>query len=160
MLLKVGSFLIASFRFERGGLASVGIRTYPTVQDRAKDFSLSLVNEWLECFLAALETYCWIFGERLLPSADLLGGGLLIHGISPPLILGGRGDLKISDQNNWGDLSKKLNLGEAKFKGGPKILGGEAYERSWYKGAYLPPPPFLEIPDVPPFIGLSGKQKY
>ena len=77
-------FLIASFRFERGGLASVGIRTYPTVLDRAKDFSLSLVNEWLECFLAALETYCWIFGERLLPSADLLGGGLLIHGSSPP----------------------------------------------------------------------------
>ena len=36
-----------------------------------------------------------------------------------------RGDLKISDQNNWGegDLSKKLNLGGAKFKGGPKILG-------------------------------------
>ena len=30
-----------------------------------------------------------------------------------------RGDLKISDQNNWeGDLSKKFNLG------GPKILGG------------------------------------
>ena len=27
----------------------------------------------------------------------------------PPLKLGGR--LKISDQNNWGDLSKKLNLG-------------------------------------------------
>ena len=35
-----------------------------------------------------------------------------------------RGDLKISDQNNWGDLSKKLNLEGAKFKGGPKILGG------------------------------------
>ena len=41
------------------------------------------------------------------------------------------GDLKISDQNNWGggrggDLSKKLNLGGggAKFKVGPKILGG------------------------------------
>ena len=84
-------FLIASFRFERGGLASVGIRTYPTVLDRAKDFSLSLVNEWLECFLAALETYCWIFGERLLPSADLLGGGLLIHGSSPPLPTNFRG---------------------------------------------------------------------
>ena len=42
----------------------------------------------------------------------------------PPPILGG--DLKISGQNNWGgDLSKKLNLGGgAKFKGGPKILGG------------------------------------
>ena len=41
---------------------------------------------------------------------------------APPPILGR--DLKISDQNNWGDLSKKLNLGGAKFKGGPKILGG------------------------------------
>ena len=41
-----------------------------------------------------------------------------------PLILGG--SLQISDQNNWegGDLSKKLNLGGAKFKGEPKILGG------------------------------------
>ena len=39
---------------------------------------------------------------------------------APPIL---RGNLKISDQNNWGDLSKKLNLGGAKFKGGPKILG-------------------------------------
>ena len=38
----------------------------------------------------------------------------------PPLILGG-GDLKISDQNNWGDLSKKANLE------GPEILEG-AYD--------------------------------
>ena len=44
--------------------------------------------------------------------------------VAAPLVLGG--DLKISDQNNWGDLSKKLNLGGgAKFKEGPKILGGE-----------------------------------
>ena len=43
------------------------------------------------------------------------------------------GDLKMSGQNNGGrDLSKKLNLGGrgAKFKGGPKILGG-GYEHSW-----------------------------
>ena len=49
---------------------------------------------------------------------------------SPP-ILGG--DLKTSDQNNWGegDLSKKLNWGGgAKFKGGPKILGGSC-EPQW-----------------------------
>ena len=34
-----------------------------------------------------------------------------LHGSSPPNF---RGDLKISDQNNWGggDLSKKLNLGD------------------------------------------------
>ena len=45
-----------------------------------------------------------------------------IHGSSPPNF---RGDLKIPDQNNWRDLSKKLNGGGgAKFKWGPKILGG------------------------------------
>ena len=51
--------------------------------------------------------------------------------VAAPLILGG--GLIISDQNNWeggGDLSKKINLGGAKFKGGPKILG-EAYEQRW-----------------------------
>ena len=37
--------------------------------------------------------------------------------VTAPLILGG--DLKISDQNNWGNLSKRLN-----WRGGPKILGG------------------------------------
>ena len=40
----------------------------------------------------------------------------LYHGSSSPNF---RGDLKISDQNNWGDLSKKLNLGELNFRGGP-----------------------------------------
>ena len=47
---------------------------------------------------------------------------LMQLGKTPPPILGG--DLKISEQNNWGDLSKKLHLGKAKFMGGPKILGG------------------------------------
>ena len=44
-----------------------------------------------------------------------------VSGSSPPVILGG-GDLKISDQNNWGGghLSKKLNLGggELNLRGG------------------------------------------
>ena len=44
-------------------------------------------------------------------------------GAAPPKIRGGR--LKISDQNNWGDLSKKLNLGAAKFKGGPINIFGK-----------------------------------
>ena len=38
-----------------------------------------------------------------------------------------RGDLKISDQNNWGGPEQKIKFGGggAKFKGGgPKILGG------------------------------------
>ena len=34
----------------------------------------------------------------------------------------------MSDQNNWGELEQKIKFGwGAKFKGGPKILGG-AYE--------------------------------
>ena len=42
----------------------------------------------------------------------------------PPPIL--RGDLTISDQNNWGDLSKKLNLegAERHLRGDLKFLGG------------------------------------
>ena len=45
------------------------------------------------------------------------------HGSSPPNF---RGDLKISDQNNWGGPEQKIKFGGggAKFKGGPKILGG------------------------------------
>ena len=44
---------------------------------------------------------------------------------APPLILGG--NLKILDQNNWGDLIKKLNFGgKLNFRG-----GGGAYEHSW-----------------------------
>ena len=42
--------------------------------------------------------------------------------VAAPLILGG--DLKIQTKIIGGDLSKKLNLGGAKFKGGPKVLEG------------------------------------
>ena len=40
-------------------------------------------------------------------------------------------------QNNWGYLSKKLNLGGDKFKEGPKILGGESMNIVG-KGAHNP----------------------
>ena len=44
------------------------------------------------------------------------------HGSSPPSF---RRDLKISDQNNWGGPEQKIKFGGgAKFKRGPKILGG------------------------------------
>ena len=51
-----------------------------------------------------------------------------------------RGDIQISDQNNWGDLSKKLNWGGggAKFKGGPMNIVG--------KGGHTPP--FLDQPPL------------
>ena len=40
-----------------------------------------------------------------------------LHGSSPP-------PQKFKTKIIGGDLSKKFNLGGAKFKGGPKILGG------------------------------------
>ena len=58
---------------------------------------------------------------------------------SPPIL---EGDLKISDQNNWGVPEQKIKFGGwgwgggAKFKGGPKILGG-AYEPQWCHGCCL-----------------------
>ena len=53
------------------------------------------------------------------------------HGSRPPSlppILGG--DLKIPDENNWGGgPEQKIKLGVgAKFRRGPKILGGGSYE--------------------------------
>ena len=58
------------------------------------------------------------------------------HGSSPPNFRGYT--IKISDQNNWGmDLSKKINLGGAKFKGGPKILVG-SYDNIVGKGGHNP----------------------
>ena len=45
------------------------------------------------------------------------------HGSSPPNF---RGDIKISYQNYWGGPVQKIKFGAAKFKGGPKILGGGA----------------------------------
>ena len=52
----------------------------------------------------------------------------MTHGSSPPNF---RGDQKSSDQNNWGGPEQKIKFGGgAKFKGGPKILGG-GYEHSW-----------------------------
>ena len=47
----------------------------------------------------------------------------MMHG-SSHLIL--RGDLKISDQNNWGRPEQKI-----KFGGGAKFKGGWVNEHSW-----------------------------
>ena len=65
------------------------------------------------------------------------------------------GDLKISDQNNCGDLSKKSNLWGAKFRGVPMNIVG--------KGGHTAPfskiPPILEIQPVPTFHRSLRKTK-
>ena len=61
----------------------------------------------------------------------------VLHGSSPPpLILGG--DLKMSDQDNWGGPEQKIKFGGgAKFKGGTKTLGGPMNIVG--KGSHTPP---------------------
>ena len=49
---------------------------------------------------------------------------IMIMVAAPPPSPNYRGQLKISDQNNWGGPEQKIKfVGVAKFKGGPKILG-------------------------------------
>ena len=57
---------------------------------------------------------------------DLVKHGMVIMIMvaAPPPPPNYRGDLKIPDQNNWGDLSKKSNLrggGELNLRGGLKF---------------------------------------
>ena len=50
--------------------------------------------------------------------------GVSMVAVPPPNFRGG-GGLKISGQINWGEREQKIKFGGgAKFKGGPKILGG------------------------------------
>ena len=67
-----------------------------------------------------------------------------------PLILGGgvQGHPKILDQNNCGGPEQKIEffLGGAKFKGGPKVLGGGAMNIVGKGGHTFP---FLDQPPSP-----------
>ena len=68
------------------------------------------------------------------------------HGSSPPNF---RGDLKISYQNYWGGPVQKIKFGAAKFKGGPKILGGWGGHNIVDKGGHSPS--FSKILPLPAF---------
>ncbi|XP_048576196.1 DNA-dependent protein kinase catalytic subunit isoform X3 [Nematostella vectensis] len=59
-------------RFEGGGGRGNGILTYPTLADMGGAFSLKETLLWFHYLLAALDCYTWVFGEQLLPPADLL----------------------------------------------------------------------------------------
>ena len=71
---------------------------------------------------------------------------LSLHGSSPPPPNFRGGGLKISGQNNWWGPEQKIKWGGgAKFKGGPKILGGGGYEPQLYHGCYVKRYPFMLI---------------
>ena len=80
----------------------------------------------MQCFLYFLQCRNVMIdlSKVILNNVDLQTIHIMVA--APPPIL--EGDLKISDQNNWGGPEQKIKFGGgAKFKGGPKILGG-AYE--------------------------------
>lgn len=56
-------------RFEKGGHAKGGIQGQPKL--RGKVFSLSETCVWLECLLAALDCYNWVFEEQLVAPSEV-----------------------------------------------------------------------------------------
>ncbi|XP_076445486.1 DNA-dependent protein kinase catalytic subunit-like [Babylonia areolata] len=65
---EAGAYFVA--RFEGGGQAVAGkkgLSSCPTMDLMATAFSLHSVLAWFDMLLAALDCYCWVFGEGLLP---------------------------------------------------------------------------------------------
>eukprot|EP00058_Branchiostoma_floridae_P019566 XP_002605056.1 hypothetical protein BRAFLDRAFT_85202 [Branchiostoma floridae] len=64
-------------RFEGGGGKSghkSGIRKYPTISTMDSTFTVRTAVSWFDLLLAALDSYCWAFGQRLLSPSDVLSG--------------------------------------------------------------------------------------
>ena len=64
-------------RFEGGGLAVTGkkgLSGCPTLDAMASTFAWHDVLAWLDMLLAALDCYCWVFGEGLLPPDKVFAG--------------------------------------------------------------------------------------
>ncbi|XP_078611931.1 DNA-dependent protein kinase catalytic subunit-like isoform X2 [Branchiostoma floridae x Branchiostoma japonicum] len=64
-------------RFEGGGGKSghkSGIRKYPTISTMDSTFAVRTAVSWFDLILAALDSYCWALGQRLLSPSDVLSG--------------------------------------------------------------------------------------
>ena len=64
-------------RFEGGGQAvsgKKGLLSRPTLDRMADSFSLHDILAWFDMLLAALDCYCWVFGEGLLPPDKVFAG--------------------------------------------------------------------------------------
>ncbi|KAL8588519.1 hypothetical protein ACOMHN_043868 [Nucella lapillus] len=72
---EAGSYFVA--RFEGGGQVGTGkkgLLGYPTLDQMAPAFSLHHVLAWFNLLLAALDCYCWVFGEGLLVPEEVFAG--------------------------------------------------------------------------------------
>ncbi|CAG5123409.1 unnamed protein product, partial [Candidula unifasciata] len=64
-------------RFEGGGSASgesQGLLACPTLDTLSEPFSLDVARHWFDMLLAALDCYCWAFGEDLITPSQLFTG--------------------------------------------------------------------------------------
>ncbi|CAB4005561.1 DNA-dependent kinase catalytic subunit-like [Paramuricea clavata] len=61
-------------RFEGGFGGKSGIQKYPTLSTINNTFSLTITKHWFDLVLAALDSYTWAFGERLLTLSSIFQG--------------------------------------------------------------------------------------
>lgn len=62
------------YRFEGGFGGKSGIQKYPTLSSVNNTFSLSTTKHWMDLVLAALDSYTWCFGQRLLTPGSIFSG--------------------------------------------------------------------------------------
>lgn len=53
---------------------SHGLLAYATMDRLQGPFSVSSAQQWFDMLLAALDCYCWVFGEHLLTPVQLFTG--------------------------------------------------------------------------------------
>ncbi|XP_078691376.1 DNA-dependent protein kinase catalytic subunit-like isoform X2 [Branchiostoma floridae x Branchiostoma belcheri] len=64
-------------RFEGGGGKTghkSGIKKHPKISTMDSTFTVKTAVSWFDLLLAALDSYCWVFGQRLLSPSDVLSG--------------------------------------------------------------------------------------
>ncbi|KAI8501204.1 hypothetical protein Bbelb_212990, partial [Branchiostoma belcheri] len=64
-------------RFEGGGGKTghkSGIKKHPKISTMDSTFTAKTAVSWFDLLLAALDSYCWVFGQRFLSPSDVLSG--------------------------------------------------------------------------------------
>ena len=64
--------MLQYYRFEGGG-SKYGIGRYQTILDMSDTFNLRSIKSWYDYFLAALDCYSWVFGEKMISPEQIIG---------------------------------------------------------------------------------------